>query len=104
VILFSTSALKASTVNFDVEGTLSGGGSFAGTMTLDETTPSNSTVAITDFPAHSFFDVFVEINIPGGLGDIKVKDAAGEILELDINSGQHHCLPPSHFSCRALAD
>jgi len=85
-ITASIGAAKASTVTFDVEGTLSGGGSFSGAMTLDETTPLNSTVAITDFPAHSFFDVFAEINIPGGIGDIKVKDAAGEILELDINS------------------
>jgi hypothetical protein len=81
-LALSIGAANADTlVPFDVQGTLPGG-SLSGTLTLDETNPSLSTVAITDFPANSFFDVFVSIDIP--LGVLKVQDNnAGDSLDGD---------------------
>jgi hypothetical protein len=78
----SIGAANADTIDaFDVQGTLPGG-SLSGTVLFDETNPSLSTAAITDFPANSFFDVFVSIDIP--LGVLKVQDNnAGDSLDGD---------------------
>ncbi len=61
VLALTVGAANADTFDqFDVQGTASDG-SFSGTFTVDENTGAVSNVNI-DFPALSFFDVFVTIN------------------------------------------
>ena len=67
-----------SIVQFDVMGT-SSDGSFTGTIEIDETTNTATNVNI-DFPARSFFDVFVDITLP----DLTMKNIDGDMLTLNI--------------------
>ncbi len=90
-LVLTIGAANADTiVEFDVAGTTSDGGTFSGTIGLDVTTPTNfasdnANIVSSDFPAKSFFDVFVDISLPSppGIG-LSISDGSGDTLNLDI--------------------
>jgi hypothetical protein len=82
VFAVTIGAAKADTL-YDVQGT-SSDGAFSGTFTVDGS--GNVSSVNIDFPARSFFDVFVEISLPTpGVDGLQVDNTDSPLDELTLD-------------------